>query len=253
MQSRPSLPAVVLDARQKLSEGRVKLRAQHDAGSPGIQVCTRLTDLVDGIVSGIFTHSLEELKLGGSVDEIALIPHGGYGRRDLSPYSDLDLMLLHAPSQSQAVVPLARMLSQYLVDAGFTLGFSVRTPAQACSLAWKDAQIFTSLAESRFLIGGHELFKRFFEGFRTGTLRRCFKLIDSVEQARRDEQQKFGETVFLLQPNIKRSRGGLRDIHLLRWVAFARHGISDPEQLKEMGLLSNEDARVIRNGYHFYL
>ncbi|MBL8870391.1 MAG: hypothetical protein JNK90_11395, partial [Planctomycetaceae bacterium] len=80
MQSRPSLPAVVLDARQKLSEGRVKLRAQHDAGSPGIQVCTRLTDLVDGIVSGIFTHSLEELKLGGSVDEIALIPHGGYGR-----------------------------------------------------------------------------------------------------------------------------------------------------------------------------
>ncbi|MBN8604305.1 MAG: [protein-PII] uridylyltransferase [Planctomycetes bacterium] len=253
MQSRPSLPAVVLDARQKLSEGRVKLRAQHDAGSPGIQVCTRLTDLVDGIVSGIFTHSLEELKLGGSVDEIALIPHGGYGRRDLSPYSDLDLMLLHAPSQSQAVVPLARMLSQYLVDAGFTLGFSVRTPAQACSLAWKDAQIFTSLAESRFLIGGHELFMRFFEGFRTGTLRRCFKLIDSVEQARRDEQQKFGETVFLLQPNIKRSRGGLRDIHLLRWVAFARHGISDPEQLKEMGLLSNEDARVIRNGYHFYL
>ena len=86
MQSRPSLPAVVLDARQKLSEGRVKLRAQHDAGSPGIQVCARLTDLVDGIVSGIFQHCIDELKLEANVDDIALIPHGGYGRRDLSPY-----------------------------------------------------------------------------------------------------------------------------------------------------------------------
>lgn len=253
MQTRSSLPKVVLDARQKLNEGRVKLRAQHDSGSPAIQVCARLTELVDGIVSGIYDHCIEELNLADITDEIALVPHGGYGRCDLSPFSDLDLMLLHQPAQQEAVVKLARMLSQHLVDAGFSLGFSVRTPAQATSLAWKDAQIFTSLAEARSLAGSKVLFDRFFEGFRARAIRRCFRMIDAVELARNEEQQKFGETVFLLQPNLKRSRGGLRDIHLLRWVAFARYGIRDPEQLKEMGLLSPEDYRAIRAGYHFLL
>ncbi len=152
------LPAAVLQARRRLSEGRQKLRAQHDAGSPGLQVCVRLADLVDSVLLELYEASLAEIDDPQLAGNVALVAHGGYGRRDVAPYSDVDLMLLHDPRIEAAVVPLARRLSQWVVDAGCQLGFSVRTTQQAHKLAWTDTTIFTSLAESRLLVGSNDIF-----------------------------------------------------------------------------------------------
>jgi [protein-PII] uridylyltransferase len=204
---RPAIEA----AREKLARGRARLREQHQAGTPGIQVSVCISDLLDSVILDLYQEAVAEL--GGDAERnVALVAHGGLGRRDVAPFSDADLMLLHGEADPQCIAPLARRLSQSLYDTGLQLGFSVRTAPQAWQLASRDATVFTSLAESRLLEGQEKLFARYWEGLRRKAARRVRFLLTAIDDARRAERLQYGETVYLLCPNIKRSRGGLRDI-----------------------------------------
>ncbi len=184
---------------------------------------------------------------------IALVPYGGYGRREMAPYSDLDLMLLHVPGALPLVAKLAQRLVQDFSDLGIDLGFSVRTVRQATQMAARDPIIFSSLVDTRFLGGSVRLYTQFIRKFNKMTQRRSQALIALVEQSRREERVKYGETVYLLEPNIKRSRGGLRDLQLLRWVGFARFRQSEPKNLERSGHLSQQDYRSLRKAQDFLL
>ena len=246
----------VLAAKKRLAEARALLRQQHDQGSPGIQVCARLTDMLDTIVLDVYEAAIRDLAAEGGRDwlsEIALVPHGGYGRRDVAPYSDVDLMLLHAPSVGSCVRELAKRLVIDLSDAGLDLGFSVRTPGQACSLGRSDPVIFTSLVEARYLVGSNKLFAQFDSRFRRTIRQRVARLIDTVRESRREERLQYGKTVFLLEPNVKRSPGGLRDLQLLRWIGFARFGEADANNLRRMQRLSSHDQSHLRSATDFLL
>jgi [protein-PII] uridylyltransferase len=245
---RPAVEA----AREKLARGREKLREQHRAGSPGLQVCAGLSDLLDAVILDLFQEALAAVddETGRSV---ALIAHGGLGRRDVAPYSDADLMLLHSAGDPQRLAPLARRFTQNLYDAGLQLGFSLRTPRQANQMAAKDATVFTSLAESRLMAGNDRLSSRFLETFRRSASRRTRALLAAIDSARRAERAQYGETVYLLCPNVKRSRGGLRDIQLIRWAGFAAYGESDLQNLERRGVLLPGERRRLWNAYEFLL
>src|SRR5688572_24556456 len=131
MSHAPGLRPLVVESRQRLAEGRRRIRERHEKGSPGIQVCHALTELVDGIVLDIYRAALSDLQEAGSkgLEEIStLVAHGGTGRQDLAPYSDVDLMLLHAPGKERQVAKLAERLMRDVFDVGLQLGQSVRTP-----------------------------------------------------------------------------------------------------------------------------
>ncbi|HUG68449.1 MAG TPA: [protein-PII] uridylyltransferase [Pirellulaceae bacterium] len=242
----------VLAAREKLADGRTKLRAQHDAGSPGIQVCARLTDLLDTVLLDLYHDALDDV--GHDVESlITLAAYGGYGRRDVAPYSDVDLMLLHKPGTEQRIAPLVRRLTQDIVDAGLDLGYSRRTPAYACALAQSDATIFTSLVESRYLAGSVQLFSQFMRRFRKMALRRSRSLIAKIEAARQGERNQHGDTIYLLKPNVKRSRGGLRDLQMVRWIGFARWGVAETSSLVLAGHLAAADRSKLRDAREFLL
>jgi [protein-PII] uridylyltransferase len=255
MTSRPQFRPAIHDARERLREGRERIGLQHQSGSPGIQVCTALSALLDEVVLGLFAAALSDLATSDSQlsDDVALVAHGGYGRRDVAPYSDVDLMILHRGLSERRIAPLAKRLLQDLFDVGLTLAQSVRTPHEACRSALKDATIFTSLAESRYLVGSQHLFDRFLHRFRRTAMRHWRGMVGAVEKARDQERGQFGETVYLLEPNVKRSPGGLRDVQLLRWVGFARYGQAEPEALRLMGALPRDDHRTIRRATEFLL
>ncbi len=247
------LPATVIESKRALKDGLLKLRAAHDGGATGLEVSNQLADLLDTIVRNTFDAAVLQANAKEHAHKLTLVAHGGYGRRDVSPYSDVDLMLLHAPEIEQQAALVAKYLSQWIVDIGCILGFSLRTVLQCHKMAWADATIFTTLVESRFLAGSIEMFDSFFKGFRDGTLRRSKRLVRAVEIARREERRRYGETVFLLEPNIKRSRGGLRDIQLVRWIGFAQFGVSDLEQLSKLGHLMSDDFQSLSVGHQFLI
>ncbi len=247
---RPSL----CRARQRLDDEREQLKAHHRRGSSGISVCARLTALLDDVLIGLYQAALEDLGLdapNGIRQQIALVPLGGYGRRALAPWSDIDLMLLHTPAVRRDVALLAKRLMQDIFDVGLDLGHSVRTPAEACQLARGDSITFTSLIESRLLAGSDTLHGEFLDRFAKLTQRRSTSLVDAIVACRREEQNRYGKTIYLLEPNIKRTRGGLRDLHLLRWVGFTKFGVADPDELQRIGAISKQDQRRLREAHEF--
>ncbi len=157
-----SLRANVLAAKERLAEGRQELQRRHETGCSGIELCTALSNLRDEVLLDLTRAALEDLDEAGPNglwSDIALVAHGGYGRRDVSPYSDVDLMILHKPAAGDRVAPLAERLLRDVFDAGLCLGHSVRTPAQAWRLACSEPMICTSLVESRLLGGSAPLLR----------------------------------------------------------------------------------------------
>lgn len=256
MTTGPRLRSSVLDARARLEQGRRLLAERHARGASGLQVSSGLADLFEEVVRELFEAALADLEDTGPEglrSEVALVAHGGFGRRDPAPYSDVDLMILHAPSAAARVTVLASRMLRDMCDARLLVGQSVRTPRQAWRLAREDPVIATSLVECRLIAGSEALFAYFEHGLRRLCRRRCGSLLSGIERARADERVQYGETVYLLEPNVKRSRGGLRDWQLIRWLGFVRYGTADLDGLCGLGCLAREDLRRLREAYEFLL
>ena len=257
---RPQIAAT----REAIAQSREKLRIQHEQGTPGIQVCAKWTEILDRIVIELFEAAAYEcgIEFKRAQSLICLTPHGGYGRRDMAPHSDLDLMCLVDPVASRETAPLIRVFAQMLYDTGLVVGFSQRTPSEAVDLAIRDATIFTSLVEARFLFGAERLLSKFTATFIRKARRAKRRIISGVNAARREERQKNGDTPNLLEPNVKRSPGGLRDLQLIRWLGFACFGATEPDALVLKGRLTktvrNRLLRArdfllrVRNELHFH-
>jgi [protein-PII] uridylyltransferase len=234
-------------------DARSKAASLHESGASGPQLCFAWADQVDEIINGLIQAAIGGLAKPLDSNSFAFVALGGYGRRDLAPFSDIDLMLLYRGISESEIAPLARAIGQMIVDAGLQLGLSIRTPFQARQIAWTDATILTSLVEMRLIEGSESLFETFLNSFRNGCRRRSTRLSAMIEKERFLERQKFGETIYLLHPNVKRSRGCLRDVQIVRWIGFVCFGEKTPEQLVEMGLLAPEDFQAIKDGYQYLL
>ncbi|MEM7453978.1 MAG: HD domain-containing protein [Planctomycetota bacterium] len=255
------IPSYVNEAREKWAAGREDFREKHNAGATGKEVVTGLSGLLDDVLNDLFSAAAESL--GPDLNSrVAMVLHGGNGRGEVAPFSDVDLMLLYHGSLTDDVVELSRRISQNITDAGLRPGYSLRNTRDACGMATKDPETFTSLTASRFLVGNHELFLAFESKFKRLATRRSPYVIRGIINARSQERIKFGETVYLLRPNVKKSRGGLRDIHLIRWLGFVRYGVSDIAEIcdrshltnadRDQILASNEFLLHLRNEMHFH-
>jgi [protein-PII] uridylyltransferase len=246
----------VREVRQELAEGRQQLRAQHDRGLEGARVCARYTTLVDKAIGRIFDAYLSELPAADSAQirqRTALVAHGGYGRRQQAPFSDVDLMILYDGARDAPVSQLAARLTQDICDVYQHLGHSLRSPIEAAQQARADAQVGTSLLESRLLLGNSDLYDKYSTLMKSVTDKRGTSMAGDFIAERRKERLEYGETVYLLEPNVKRSRGGLRDIHLLRWLWYLKAGVADPDRLHDMGVLSKFDHRRLMSAQNFLL
>ncbi|MEM8864940.1 MAG: [protein-PII] uridylyltransferase [Planctomycetota bacterium] len=250
------LRSEVLEVRQQLAERRQEIRQQHERGLTGVQVCAKLTAAVDAALVRLFESALADMPQGKAKrlrENCVLVAHGGYGRRQMSPHSDVDLMFLYEPRVRTEAERLAQRLTQDIFDVGLQLGQSLRTVDEAINLARNEPMIATSLIESRHLVGEQPLYERFSTAFERMIQRRPKAMCAAFVEARRGERQKYGETVYLLEPNIKRSRGGLRDLHLLRWLWFVNTGVSDIDRLHMKGVLSKFDHRRLASSREFML
>ena len=219
---------------KKISE---EIKKRHASGEDGLSLCRLRTEAVDQSVRAIWAAILEDLSESDRIEvskRVTVVAHGGYARGEMTPGSDVDLMLLHditevsdSPSSTagitgpgDAFADAARRLLQDLFDAGLEVGQSVRTVGEAIQLASSDATIFSSLLEMRVLVGDESRCRKLVKRLRVMSQRSRRKMARLLLEARREEARKYGETVYLLQPNVKRSVGGIRDIQLARWLAF---------------------------------
>ncbi|HEY3487503.1 MAG TPA: [protein-PII] uridylyltransferase, partial [Gammaproteobacteria bacterium] len=183
-----------------------------------------------------------------SGDEIALIAVGGYGRGELHPKSDVDIMiLLEERTLSRQQAGIERFITS-LWDLGLEIGHSVRTCAECALEATKDVTVVTNLLESRLLIGSTVLLNKMREATAESRIwsKEDFFKAKLVEQEQR--HQKFGETANRVEPNLKEGPGGLRDIQTIFWVAKRYFDAARLEDLTELGFLTKEELEALISG-----
>jgi len=249
--SLPYTPSIV----QVLDEHRALVARRVMAGASGAETLAAMTEFVDGLIIGRYR---EAMRQGGDemttigMQQCCLVALGGYGRRELAPQSDIDLMFLYQAGTGKAVESLIRAVLHPLWDCGFQVGHSVRTIADSIELAETDATVKTSMMEARFLAGSADLFQEFHRKYWRKVVSKNSDLyLDQKLEERRREYQKFGETVYLLEPNVKKSKGGLRDLHLLQWAGMARFQAPTIRELSDRGILSRADSLALTEAREF--
>ncbi|PYL07314.1 MAG: [protein-PII] uridylyltransferase [Verrucomicrobia bacterium] len=234
-----------------------RLRLRHQAGGGGREICARRAELVDVLLQYVFGAASAAARENGQPDvPLALIGLGGYGRGELNPFSDVDVMLLHR--QRAEISPhLEEMVNQILYllwDSGFKVGHSTRSIKEAIAQANSDMHTKTAMLESRFLAGDTELAREFREQFRSKCVEgheREYVGLRMQDQVAR--HKKFGDSVYLQEPNLKSGCGGLRDYQNLLWITYFREGSLSTNQLVGKDWLSESDQRRIEKAYDFLL
>jgi [protein-PII] uridylyltransferase len=238
-----------------LAERREIIHQRLLDGASGAEVMDALTELVDGLIVARYRNGLRQL--GEAAEIVAsqaccLVALGGYGRRELAPHSDIDLMVLFKPDAKEMIPDLVKTVLHPLWDAGFQVGHSVRTIQECLDLAAEDLTIRTSMMEARFLAGSAQFFQEFHDRYARRIVGKSVdRFIDQKLEERRREYEKFGETVYLLEPNVKKSKGGLRDLHVLQWIGMARYRAATVRELADRGVLSRQDYRAVTEAREF--
>jgi len=235
-----------------------RLRLKHQAGGAGREICARRAELIDVLLQYVFDAAAIAARRNGTAKvPLALIALGGYGRGELNPFSDIDVMLLHHQGKKGISPHLEEMVQQVLYllwDSGFKVGHSTRSIKEALAQANQDMRTKTAMLESRFLAGDAELAREFRRQFRSkcvnGYEREYVELRMQDQVAR---HKKFGDSVYLQEPNLKSGCGGLRDYQNLLWMTYFKEGSLSTNQLVGKDWLSESDQRRIEKAYDFLL
>ncbi len=239
---------------QSLEEQREFLHERLREGASGGEIVQAFSDFMDALLIGQFREVVQQSHpdIRANWQQCCLVAMGGYGRRELAPYSDIDVMVLTQGNQSEVADTISKGVFHHLWDLGFQVGHSVRSIEECLEMGFADLPTCTSLMESRFLGGNPEVFQEFQKKFSRRILKRQAKqfVLGKIEE-RQKEYAKFGETVFLLEPNIKKSKGGLRDLHLIQWVGQARYEAGTIQELSNRGILAFQDYQVLHDAQEF--
>lgn len=179
----------------------------------GFDFCRELASMVDNWIVGLWEAA------GGPARGAALVAVGGYGRAELSPGSDIDLYLIHEPGL--AVAELAERIWYPIWDQGIKLGHAVRTVKETISLASDDLDTATAVLSVRFLAGDRDLADELHEKGLAAWQKRSKRWLAELDERIIERHAQAGEVAFLLEPDLKDGRGGMRDVHGIRWAELA--------------------------------
>ncbi|MER3525115.1 MAG: [protein-PII] uridylyltransferase [Ignavibacteria bacterium] len=199
--------------KRVLSQQRSDIAAAHHAGADGFATCVALTAMMDDALKQAFTAC-------ANGENLAVLALGGYGRTELCPQSDVDVMVLADEGKGkQAAEETAKKFLHVLWDAGLSVGHSVRTVNEALAQHGKDIASWASMLESRFVCGDRVLADAFLDAMQRHVAQGADRwFIEGVFEEAWARHERFGNSVKLLEPNVKKSAGGLRDVHALLWL-----------------------------------
>lgn len=216
----------------------------------GRRLCQKRSQIADGLIRDSLRH------LGFSnLKGVSLVALGGYGRNELCPYSDIDLLFIYNPDKSEIVKSAAENLLYFLWDLNLQIGHSVRTVEECIDLSkGDDSTILTSLLDGRIILGDKELYDNFERILFFDLLPKVSNsFIEKKIEENERRIEKFGSSVYLIEPNIKEGEGGLRDIHSALWISQAKFKIKCLTDLLKKGIIIDQELKVFEKGLDFLL
>lgn len=240
------MPDQVIDSLEDIErffrKGQEWLKNQHEEGMPGGEYCQSRSSLMDTVLRRLWKRAMISPDEGDRRAGISLLATGGYGREELNPFSDIDLLFLHLPGRGKDLEKGVQALLHPLWDWGLTVGYTVQTPRETWRKAQKDLEVLLSFLDTRWVAGDKEpllqMEEEFFRGLKGGRER---EVLLQIQQEAANRHKKFGDSVFVLEPEVKDGKGGLRDYHSACWAAKLQYRIRSPREMTEHRLLSERE------------
>ena len=237
--------------RAYIDLGRQRLLESHRAGTPGADVLRAHGGMIDCLLQRLFEMAEEDCA-AALKGRCAVVAQGGYGRDELNPYSDIDILFLYGWRAAPYVEFITEKMLYPLWDAGLTVGHATRTVTDCARHARRDHVIQTAMVDARYICGDARLHRDLERvAWRQLSGGACDRFVEMKIGEHGQRHQRHGESVFLLEPDIKEGQGGLRDIHTAMWIARAKCGAVKLQDLPGTGLLEAGDAAVLERGRDF--
>ncbi len=248
-----AMPPLTGDVRADFATLRGYVEGVHQSGGSGRTVVRLLSAAMDRIVAAIWERSLATAAATHAPTPVALVALGGYGRRELAPYSDLDLLVLHEKREPGAFVKEASERFLYsLWDLRLEVGYGIRDIHACDELAASDHTARTALLDLRHLHGDRALYRELERDQLHGLSQaKVDAFISDKTREARERREKFGDSLYLLEPNLKQSEGGLRNLQMGLWAARARFKVAGITDLLSRALLPEQEVRELRRARDF--
>jgi [protein-PII] uridylyltransferase len=242
---------------------RAHTRAYFERTGNAFRTLRQYSDAIDQMLQGLLRLGLKQAEALGQLPDaarerekqespLALLAIGGYGRRELFPYSDLDILLLHNETLGDALEPLAQFLYYVLWDLGFKVGQSVRTLNESLEASQQDHTVLTALLDARLITGQRRLLTKLIKLLQEQATEGRVRQFTEEKLSERDARhEKHGNSRYLLEPNIKDGKGGLRDLHTLYWIARYAYGVRNMKELVTRGLFTPEEYLRFQRALRF--
>ncbi|HEY1932025.1 MAG TPA: [protein-PII] uridylyltransferase [Acetobacteraceae bacterium] len=218
----------------------------------GLQAARLLGKLIDGVVAALYDHVANDAALDAP-DHLSIAATGGYGRGVLAPFSDIDLLFLTAEAPSPQTLRVVEDILYFIWDLGLKVGHATRSIEDCLVEGGKDTTIRTALLDARHLAGDSKLFAQFHQRFRQACKEAGVAEYIAAKQAERAvRHRRYGDSPFMVEPNIKEGRGGLRDLQTLYWIARYVYDTQTMGELADVGdILTHTEARHGRRAWEF--
>ena len=243
--------------RRVLDAGRHQLKEQHTAGASAQTIVNRHARMIDQLITTAGESTLGALNHA----HFAIIAVGGYGRAELHPQSDIDLLVLFGARPTVAAQEATGQFVRLLWDIGLEIGHSVRTVEQCQEQAMEDLTVITSLMEARLLFGDKQLLHSLSDAIQPVQMWSASEFLVAKRAEQSTRYHRYGDTAYNLEPHLKEGPGGLRDLHMIAWISQRTLGTSTIRDLSIASLLSHAEYRSLirarnllwrmRNALHF--
>ncbi len=239
--------AVGVALKKALAETRRSLLEHYARGDV---IVGKLSQAMDEALTAIAKPQFEILS---PKSKIAIVATGGYGRGQLAPLSDIDLLILHSGLGEDALKAFVNAILYPLWDAGLTVGQGVHTPASAAAFAGSDMTAMTAYLDARLIVGDSKLFKEFQSKYELLRWRTKSKFVKAKKREQEERHDSSNQSRYLSEPDLKEGKGGLRDIHVIGWIYRALYGRTLNDAPKRGAIFHPEDAESLRRAERFLL
>jgi [protein-PII] uridylyltransferase len=248
-------PAVVAELKGALQTARAEAESRLLKDGFGTACAENLSHVEDELIRALFDlagRTLFPPNATGGNEPMAVVAVGGYGRGTLAPGSDIDLLFVLPQRQSPRVQSITEFILYSLWDTRQKVGHATRNIEECIRLARTDTTILTAILEARYICGDYALFERLVQDFRRDIVAKGARDFVAGKLAERDLRLvKSGESRYLVEPDVKDGKGGLRDLNTLFWIAKFLYATNATDELAEKGAFSREELQLFKKCENF--
>jgi [protein-PII] uridylyltransferase len=241
--------------KRAFTAGLAEIRQRFEQGSTGTEATQELTFLVDQMIRVLYdfvTTQIFPISNPTKGERLALVAVGGYGRGELAPYSDIDLLFLYPWKETPHTEQVVEYVLYTLWDLGLKVGQAARSVEETIVRAKADLTIRTAVLEARYVWGDQSLVLELKRRFENEVIKgSATEFVEAKLDERDKRHERLGDSRYLVEPNVKEGKGGLRDLHTLFWVAKYIYRVDQVDELVTKGVLNADEAQRFARAHNF--